>query len=123
MLSVLKGIGLVGKKKIRQLLLDNLPEYAPSSISEIRPIQRNSFRVDHTYRPAFLKWIPDDDCKGNNEIRKYKETLDVDDIRIPELLGVIPAPGGVLGVWKWLEGEDLRTANRERIPHAFEMLA
>ena len=109
---------MIEKEKIRQLLSDNLPEYAPSSISEICPIQRNSFRVDH----AFLKWIPDDDHKGNNEIRKYREILDTDDIHIPDLLSIIPTPGGVLGVWKWLEGEDLRIANRERIPQAFEML-
>ena len=117
-----KGIGLIGKEKIRQLLSDHFPEYAPSTISEIHSIQKNSFRVDNACPPAFLKWIPDDDCRGNNEIRKYKEILDGDEICIPALLATIPSPGGVLGVWEWLEGEDLRTANRENIPHAFLML-
>ena len=113
---------MIEKDTIRQLLSDNLPEYAPSNISEILPIQRNSFRVDHACNPSFLRWIPEDDCLGNNEIRKYREILDTDDIRIPDLLGIIPMLDGVLGVWKWLDGNDLRTANRERIPNAFEML-
>ena len=113
---------MIEKENIRLLLVENLPDYAPESISQIHPIQRNSFHIQHMYRPTFLRWIPYDDDKGNSEIQKYNEILDANDIFIPEFIGSITAPGGVLGLWEWLRGTDLREANRHKIPHAFAML-
>ena len=113
---------MIKEENIRLLLVDNLPDYAPESIAQIHPIQRNSFHIQHMYRPTFLKWIPYDDDKGNSEIQKYKEILDANDIFIPEFIGSIPSPDGVLALWEWLGGTDLRTENRQEIPHAFAML-
>lgn len=99
-----------------------MPDIAPNSVSEIERIQENSFRIYRQVDSIFLKWIKHNDIKGQNEIQKYLNSLNPDEICIPRLLGQIRNEDGILGVWEYLDGSDLRENNRSRIPEAFRAL-
>lgn len=113
---------MIAIQKIRQLLLARMPDIAPDSVSEIKRIQENNFHIQHKSKAAFLRWIENSDRKGQNEIEIYQNQLKADEICIPSLLGLIRTDNGILGIWEYLEGPDLRKSDRHRIPEAFQAL-
>lgn len=89
---------------------------------QLSEIQENAFRLQTGEETLFLKWVSDRDFLGRNEIAVNQKILPGGTIPVPRLRLVMPAQGGQVAVWEWLDGEDLRAGQRQNMPQAFTML-
>jgi Ser/Thr protein kinase RdoA (MazF antagonist) len=81
-----------------------------------------ALRLEQDGRRYFAKWIALDDARGRNELEINQTILREAVIPAPKLLYVLPGGEGTLGIWEWVEGGDLRHAQRELLPQAFSRL-
>jgi hypothetical protein len=110
------------RSRIGELLRQHIPEFAPQTTNGVQVLQGNSFRLSEGALSAFLRWVPKGDRRGETELRYYHSILSETDLRTPRMLATVSTDEGVLGVWEWLEGSDLRHTNRSLLPDAFTLL-
>ena len=110
------------EERIIQALKNGGPRLASVSPNQLESLQEGVFHL-HTDPPYFLKWIPEDDHRGNNELRVNQVVLSKANIPVPRLIFMIKLAGATLAGWEWLEGTDLRYRHREWLPQAFAALA
>jgi Ser/Thr protein kinase RdoA (MazF antagonist) len=82
----------------------------------------NAYRIQQNGKAFFAKWIACDDPRGQNELEVNRTVLAATSLPVPKLLRILPAGPDRLAVWEWVEGDDLRSAQREFLPEAFRRL-
>lgn len=104
-----------------QALRNEVPEFADINEQQLEPIQEGAYRL-HTAPSYFIKWIPNDDQLGQNEIWVNRTILKKVTIPTPRLFFTIRGAEATIACWEWLEGVDLRFQHREWLSVAFAML-
>ncbi len=70
----------------------------------------------------FVKVIPEDDKRGNNELHVNQTILSASELPAPQLLFSVKIPGATAACWEWSSGVDLRHRHRELLPEVFARL-
>jgi thiamine kinase-like enzyme len=109
------------EEKIIRALKQNRPECANLDEQHLEHIQEGVYHL-HTTPPYFLKWIPNDDRLGQNEIWVNQTILQKCDFPTPHLKFTIKLEEGAIACWEWLDGIDLRHQHRDYLPQAFAQL-
>jgi Ser/Thr protein kinase RdoA (MazF antagonist) len=89
---------------------------------EVEVVGERTFHAWNFEGSYFVKWITADDRRGWNEVQVNMTLLPGAPIPVPRLVHVHPIGGDSLVFWEWVEGEDLRSAHREKLPQAFRQL-
>jgi len=107
--------------KIIQTLKEQRREFSNIDKQQLEHVQERAYHL-HTAPSYFLKWIPNDDRLGQNEIWVNQTILQKCDFSTPSLKFTIKLEEGSIACWKWLDGTDLRHQNRDYLPQAFAQL-
>jgi hypothetical protein len=107
--------------RIIQALKTGRSQFAMVEPDQLEPLQDGVYHL-RTTPPYFIKWIPEDDLLGNNEIWVNQAILSKASIPTPRLIFTIKVVGASIAVWEWLEGLDLRYQHRDWLPRAFTLL-
>ena len=94
----------------------------PAGEWSAKALGENTYLIQQNEQVFFAKWIAGNDRRGQNEIEINRMVLGVTSLPVPKLLRVLPAGADRLAVWEWVEGDDLRSKHRERLPEAFRRL-
>lgn len=70
----------------------------------------------------FVKVIPEDDQRGNNELYVNQTYLKTAKLPAPQLLFSVKIPGATAACWEWSAGMDLRYRHRELLPQVYARL-
>lgn len=70
----------------------------------------------------FVKVIPENDRRGNNELHVNRTLLNAPELSAPQLLFSVKIPGATAACWEWSSGVDLRHRHRELLPQVFAQL-
>ncbi len=100
----------------------SLPGFAELEINDLKYVQERAYRLSRGENSYFIKWIPNDDEYGRNEVWVNQEVLAKANIPVPRLLFVSESEQAILACWEELEGFDLRHRNRELFPDAFSTI-
>jgi Ser/Thr protein kinase RdoA (MazF antagonist) len=84
--------------------------------------QENVYVLTGGGRSYQVKWIPEGDKLGLNEITVNTDILLGSAAPAPRLVFVTKADGGRVAAWEKIEGTDLRVNNRHALPAAFRVL-
>jgi thiamine kinase-like enzyme len=109
------------KDKIIQALKQKRPEFANIDAQYLEHVQEHAYRL-HTAPSYFVKWIPNDDRLGQNEILVNQTILQKSTISTPRLEFTIKLEEGWIACWEWLDGTDLRYQHRDYLPQAFSQV-
>lgn len=109
------------ESKIIQAIRGKRPGFANITEQHLEPIQDKVYRL-WTTPSYFIKWIPDNDRLGQNEIWVNQTILQKEDALAPCLIFTIRLDEGSVAGWEWLEGIDLRHQHRDYLPQAFAKL-
>ena len=94
----------------------------PAGEWSAKALGENTYLIQQNEQVFFAKWIACDDRRGQNELEINRTVLEETSLPAPKLLRVLPAGADRLAVWEWVEGDDLRSKHRERLPEAFRRL-
>ena len=97
------------------------PKFTQADETLLDPVQQNAFHL-RTSPPYFIKWIPENDTRGNNEIWVNQNILANAKIPTPKLVCTAKTENATIICWEWLEGTDLRLQHRDKLPEAFALL-
>ncbi len=89
---------------------------------DVEQVGERAFHAWNSEGSHFVKWIKADDRRGRNEVEVNRTILPGAPISAPRLVRVLPYGEDSLVFWEWVEGEDLRSAHREKLPQAFRRL-
>lgn len=109
------------ENEIIQALKNKVPEFASINEQQLEYIQAGAYCL-HTTPSYFIKWIPNSDQLGQNEIWVNQNILKKVDIPTPRLICTIKAEEVSIACWEWLDGKDLRFQHRDWLPLAFAKL-
>lgn len=109
------------ENEIIQALKNQVSEFADINEQQLEPIQEGAYQL-HTDPSYFIKWIPNGDQLGQNEIWVNQNILKKINIPTPRLICTIKTAKGSIACWEWLDGEDLRFQHRDWLPLAFTKL-
>jgi aminoglycoside phosphotransferase (APT) family kinase protein len=98
------------------------PELLPNAKLLVREVQENVFQVRAGHDLFLVKWIEDQNMRGQNELRIGRQFSRFQVIPAPRLMFEIPSVGGVIAGWEWIDGTDLRSEGRDNLIEAFTRL-
>jgi thiamine kinase-like enzyme len=109
------------ENEIIQVLKNKVSGFANINEQQLELIQEGAYRL-RTIPSYFIKWIPNDDQLGQNEIYVNQNILKNVNIPTPRLICTILAAEASIVCWEWLDGIDLRFQHRDWLPLAFAKL-
>ncbi len=89
---------------------------------ELEPVKEHVFRLTSGTDRYLVKWIDGTAGSGHDEVAANRTWLSHDDIAAPRMVAAIDVDDGVVACWEWLDGDDLRAKDRDRLPEAFAAL-
>jgi hypothetical protein len=107
---------------IELLKKHSLSEFADLETHNLEQVNERVYHLHNDRGSFFLKWIPNDDTNGINEIWINREILAKANIPAPQLIFVSETEKSTLACWEYLDGLDLRYYHRELLPKAFSKL-
>jgi hypothetical protein len=107
---------------IELLKKHSLSEFADLETHNLEQVNERVYHLHNDRGSFFLKWIPNDDANGINEIWINQEILAKANIPAPQLIFVSETEKATLACWEYLDGLDLRYYHRELLPNAFSRL-